>query len=96
MDYWGLSYKEALEYVIKNDSSEKIKLTVEDRPGIFNSYILGAQDRNRLEYKGRLNESDFLLTNYRRHEKDYPYKEVYAVVVDDVKILGVYKLKSSK
>ncbi|GAJ22942.1 unnamed protein product, partial [marine sediment metagenome] len=40
LDYWGLSYKQALEYVLENDSSEIINIQVSQHPGVYNQFIL--------------------------------------------------------
>lgn len=35
MDYWGLSYKQALDYILKNDSSQSLTLYRSNPPGIL-------------------------------------------------------------
>ncbi|MDH7511351.1 MAG: glycosyltransferase family 39 protein [Clostridiales bacterium] len=49
MDYWGLSYKQALEYVLRVDSSEVIRVVVQNRPGEYNAWFLPPDQRRRLE-----------------------------------------------
>jgi hypothetical protein len=48
MDYWGLSYKQGLEYLLKIDPAETIKVAVDFRPGEFNVWILPRDERCRL------------------------------------------------
>jgi len=48
MDYWGLSYKQGLEYILRLDASEVIPVSVDFRPGQFNVRILPAKERHRL------------------------------------------------
>jgi 4-amino-4-deoxy-L-arabinose transferase-like glycosyltransferase len=48
LDYWGLSYKQGLEYVLKVDPAEIINLAVDNRPGEYNTFILPREDRRRL------------------------------------------------
>jgi hypothetical protein len=48
LDYWGLSYKQGLEYLLKIDASETIKVAVDFRPGEFNVWILPRDERRRL------------------------------------------------
>lgn len=48
MDYWGLSYKQALEYILQVDSAATIRVAVDFRPGEFNVWILPREDRRRI------------------------------------------------
>lgn len=48
MDYWGLSYKQGLEYLLRIDPSETIKVAVDFRPGEFNVWIQPRSERPRL------------------------------------------------
>ena len=94
LDYWGLSYKQALEYILKNDPGNKIKICVANSPGVFNSYILGIHERNRIEYVNNPAEARYFLSNYRWHKEEYPYNdEFYSIKIDGAKIMVVYKLK---
>ena len=95
LDYWGLSYKQALEYILKNDPDRVITIAVDNPliPLIQNNLnILSAQDRNRFK-QVPLNEAKYLLTNYRQHPKEYPYPEYASIKFGNAKILGIYKLK---
>lgn len=48
LDYWGLSYKQGLEYLLRFDPSEEIKVAVDNRPGELNVLILPRDQRRRL------------------------------------------------
>ncbi|MDH7513903.1 MAG: glycosyltransferase family 39 protein [Clostridiales bacterium] len=48
MDYWGLSYKQGLEYLLRIDPSDVIKVAVDFRPGEFNVWIQPRDERRRL------------------------------------------------
>jgi hypothetical protein len=97
MDYWGLSYRKALEYILKNDSDPLIDICVANHPGRFNALILPRKDRKRLRYVKRPEEAKYFLTEYRRHKEAYPYKnEYYSVVVDGAKILTVFLISPGK
>ena len=90
MDYWGLSYRQGLEYILNNDNRTEIKIVVENLPGFFNSYLLKKQDRERLKYMTRLNDTDYFLTNYRWHSQDYNYPEFYSLKINNFKIMSIY------
>ena len=94
LDYWGLSYRQALEYILKNDKDDVIKICVANYPGRLNADILNVDDRGRLVYVEDPKEAKYFLSNYRWHKKEYPYQEeYYSIKVDGAKIMVVYKLK---
>ena len=93
LDYWGLSYRQALEYVLRNDKSKVIKVYVANFPGKANLHILPSDDRNRLMYVENPNEAKYFLSNYRWHKEEYPLKdEYYSIKIDGTKIMVVYKI----
>jgi len=57
LDYWGLSYKDALEYLVNKDSSDSIRIQVLNLPGYLNSFLLDPVDRKRLWYHNSLREN---------------------------------------
>lgn len=94
LDYWGLSYRKALEYVLKNDKSKIIKVCVANKPGKNNAYILPYEDRKRLVYVKNLDKAKYFLSNYRRHRGEYSYKkEYFSIKIGEAKFMVVYKLK---
>lgn len=93
LDYWGLSYRKALEYILKNDKSKIIKVFVANWPGKANAHTLTSNDINRLMYVENPNEAKYFLSNYRWHKEEYPLKEeYYSIKIDGAKIMVVYKI----
>ncbi len=70
MDYWGVSYKESLEYILKNDSSTSIDLAVQNHPGKANIMMLPPEDRIRFNIVPK-DSASYFITNYRFHPHDY-------------------------
>ncbi|MFB0562429.1 MAG: hypothetical protein ACETWM_14585 [Candidatus Lokiarchaeia archaeon] len=100
LDYWGLSYKKGLEYVLKNDKSKTIKVCVDNRAGVNNINIFPPDDRKRLVYVKDLDKAEYFLGNYKSsgwykwHKGEYPdKKEYYSMKFGEVKFMVVYKLK---
>jgi hypothetical protein len=93
LDYWGLSYRTALQYILKADNRSSINIIVENIPGVYNSYLLTSSEKARLNYVTSTKNADYLLTNYRWHKNDYDYPEIYSIKVDGLKIMSIYKLK---
>jgi len=94
LDYWGLSFRRGLEYVVRNDGRPVIKLAANTiAPLINNAVFLEKKDAGRV-YLADLKQADYFLTNYRWHPQPYAYAhEVYSVTVDNIKILSVFKLR---
>ncbi|MDP2922830.1 MAG: glycosyltransferase family 39 protein [Candidatus Omnitrophota bacterium] len=93
LDYWGLSYRQALEYILKHDQDKTIKIFVESPPGWKNVSILHSKERKRLVLAKKIEDAKYFLSNYRWHEEEYSYKnEFYSITIDGAKIMVVYKL----
>ncbi len=93
LDYWGLSYRAGLAYILKTDPAAQIPLAVETPPGAYNANLFSAADQQRLVYVDDPAQARYYLANFR-FARSYPYAdEVYAVTVGGGKILAVYKLK---
>lgn len=93
LDYWGLSYKQAYEYIAKNDKRPNIKVFAENLPGETNIFMLEKSDRDRFEYTNDKSQADYYLTNYRKYKNGYYEPVFYSVNVKGTRILGVHKLK---
>jgi hypothetical protein len=97
-DYWGLSYRQGLEFLLQHDTSAVIRYwsPAPGTPAHDNSYLFPEKDRKRLHYVPEKDSSQaaYFLTGYRWHPQPYPYaNEVYTIRVDGMKILSVFKLK---
>ncbi len=93
LDYWGLSYRKGLEYIVENDPSLVIPVFVENSPGHSNSYMIPLKQRQRLRYVKDIREAKYFLSNYRHHRNEYSFdNEFYAVEIDGAKVLVVYRL----
>lgn len=95
MDYWGASYKQSLEYILKVDSSPKIYISVENYPGTINLDILPPQDRKRFEI-APIENANYFITNYRWHAGEYIWLEnskFHQIKVGNNTINEIFKLK---
>jgi hypothetical protein len=91
LDYWGSSYRQALEYILQTDNSPIVKVYTRTDPGEYTRHILPADDRKRLQYVER-DEAAYLLIPRDLHTKELPSaEEIYSVKVDGVNIMIVYK-----
>ena len=93
LDYWGLSYKQGLEYILAGDPSDTIKVNVFNAPGEINARILPPEKAERLVYIKTPEEADYFLTNYRYHPEPYDYEnEVYSIKVGNASILSIFQM----
>jgi len=91
LDYWGLSYRRGLEYVLQKDARDVIKVKVMMYPGVLNRYILPRGDKRRIVYTNDIDDADYILGEYREMIGDYPFKnEVYSIRVGEVRIMSVF------
>jgi hypothetical protein len=94
MDYWGLAYRRGLEQVLQQDPSPKIPILAANFPGIANSYLLPASERERLIFVQDPKDAKYFITNFRWQKNPYNLPEFYSVKVRDTAIVTVYMLKS--
>ena len=100
LDYWGLSNKQALEYILKNDSKTFIKIGSASPISLENSkQILSSFDKKRIMISENT-ESDYIIDNYvtwrgkykkERHKIPKNFKIYKEIFVSDKRIISIYK-----
>lgn len=94
LDYWGLSYLQGYEYLLKNDPSPVLRVATLAPSGFLNAGLIPARDRERLKYAS-LEEADYFLTEYRWKPDGYPgLEEFHSITVEGEKILTIYRLSN--
>jgi len=95
LDYWGLSYKQGIDYILAKDPGKSIKIFVSDPPG--QDYInagLSSNNKSRLISVSDLSDANYFISVFRWHPGDYPYTdEFYSLNVRGTKIMVVYRLR---
>lgn len=98
LDYWGLSYRQALEHILSQDNASSINVHFLNHwvdvfsLGTLNIAVLKPEERARLSVVN--SNPTYLLSNYRWHRRDYPYPsedEFYSIYAGGEKILVVYR-----
>lgn len=103
MEYWGLGFRQDLEYIVRHDARPSLTVAVRDNmagPAELNRLLLPPAQRERLvllpepddaDYTGT---ADYFITNYRWHPEPYPYQtEIYQVRADGRRIHSVFQLR---
>ena len=91
MDYWGLSYKEGFEKLLSMDSSTTIKVKAANISAIDNWKLVNERD-SRIILVDKIEEADYLISNYRFHPKEYPYQRIFSINRQGSRILSIYKI----
>lgn len=95
LDYWGVSYKQAFEYILKNDTAQTINVTVMGPLSKENALLLKPEERKRIHFTDTLAKATYVASFYRNHPEDYPFQnqQVFNIKVLNSTIMSVFKLK---
>lgn len=99
VDYWGLSYKQNLEKLIKFDKTNEIKIFNSSSIKMFYPLLsLNEKDRSKFIITENINETDYWITNYyldrfivKNETKLQNFKKILDIKVDDYSINTIYK-----
>ena len=99
-DYWGLSNKQAFEYILANDSKELIMIGSANPISLENSkQILSKKQKKRIKISENA-AADYIIENYTNWSGKYKKKQylipsnfkIYKdIIVNDNKISSIYK-----
>ena len=99
LDYWGLSNKQAFEYILKTDKSSLVKIGSASSISLKNSKaILEYKNRERILITENQN-ADYIIDNYinwykykkRRHEIPNNFEIFKEIKISGNRILSIYK-----
>jgi len=103
VDYWGLSNRQALNYIVDHNQNMISKIYVFSKsPYALSTFLLDKSNRERLLFVDNLNEADFLVTNHY-YQSGNPliinsklkkkYKLLKEFTLDGMTFNSIYKLK---
>jgi hypothetical protein len=93
LDYWGLSYRQALEHIVKIDRSPAVKVGTYARPGRVNAEILAPDDRKRLVFEANPYDATYYVTDLRWDKFQYPREDIVReIFVDGARIMVVVRV----
>ena len=98
MEYWGCSFKQALDQLAEADTSSVIKISANFLTPLRNNVMmLSMEVRKRFVIVDTLEKSDYFLTNFRLHPGDYPFDNIqYEISLCNSTIMRVYKIKNKE
>ena len=95
-DYWGLSYRRGLEWLLAHQSQGPLRINVtwpSYHPLYNNTLMLPPAQRGRIHYVP-LAEADYYISAYRWHPQPYPDSvgtEIYTLRVEGIKTLSIFR-----
>lgn len=95
LDYWALSYRKCLEYILSQDQRKQIRVYLHyNDPEITD--ILTPDQKARLIFATTASEADYYISNYRLHKEEYPVSAppFYTIEIEGTRIAVVYKIAS--
>ena len=97
VDYWGLSTRQALEEIARTDNRPKILVYAGSVMSLNDSLkLLSPANRARFEVTSRLENANYILTNYRNEltnysHSPYSYELIYEIRSGNEKVISAYK-----
>lgn len=93
-DYWGLSYRQAIAYILENDSSPEISYYAPQNIAYVNGSILFPEERDRLFAVKDPQFAEYLVRTYRPGPVDPLFQNaplIKSIFVDGVPVVSIYK-----
>jgi hypothetical protein len=92
-DYWGLSYRNAWEFLAQYDKSAEVNVLWKVDPGEWNLIWLYDYDRQRM-HRTSYEQCQYYITNYRSARPlDASSEKIYEAKVQGFPIVCVYKMQ---
>ncbi|GGF02225.1 hypothetical protein GCM10011383_11400 [Hymenobacter cavernae] len=95
-DYWGLAYRQGLEWILQHEPNARVLISSPNADPIDNNVlILKTEQRQRIQYVPlKTSQHQYFLTGYRWHPQSYHDsigQEVYSITADGIKILSIFR-----
>jgi hypothetical protein len=98
LDYWGISYKEAIDYILATDKSDQIPIYIADVSGLdYINSVLSPEQKARFDVlKSPDDGARYFIGNYSFHPNEYypSNLEYFSIDVRGTKILAIYRFKN--
>tara|TARA_B100001093_G_scaffold489054_1_gene526891 strand:- start:336 stop:656 length:321 start_codon:yes stop_codon:yes gene_type:complete len=98
LDWWGVSHKSSIRYILDNDKSSKIKIYAIGFTSLRNSYLyLSEKDKSRIIISDYKNSKYIIDTKMKRIRVNYNldknknFKLFYQLKIESYPISSIYK-----
>ena len=97
LDWWGISHKNSLEYILRNSEKNKIKIFAEGFTSLNDTYLsLEMEKKNRI-ILSNLEEADYVIDSKMKRirvnnniKDNYNFKLIYELNIDDQAVNSIY------
>ena len=96
VDYWGLSSRRLLEYVVATDLRPEISVFGVEPSIAGSAAILSGDERRRLRFVPDAQQADYVVTHRRHAPGALPGDEVFSVRVDGLRLGSVFRVPRSE
>ena len=96
-DFWGVSYRSGLQYILDHDTSQKIVVSSWDKNVKQTLQIFTSEERNRFRFTDHIEFADYYLSNFRweyRIPIDAPV--FFTARTPDAVLMTVHKIPAGK
>jgi len=94
LDYWGLAYRGAFEYILREDSRDEIKIYVSQETGKDSALMLTPDQRKRLVFVEKSSRSNYHLTNFRWQDREQVTATPWHTIeVGGATIMAIYRVR---
>jgi hypothetical protein len=91
-DYWSLSFRQGLEWIVQHDTRPKIRVRARDGMNLF---MLPPAQRARLVIVSETEPADYFMTTYRFHPQSYGLgSPIYSLRIEDEgrRVFDIFRL----
>jgi hypothetical protein len=93
MEYWGASYKQGFAYLLAHDHRESIPVVQIHTPLRDNVLALPPEERLRIRWAPESEKGAYLMSNFRVHPGEYPYRKVWGIQREGSTIMQIYRIE---
>ena len=99
LDWWGISHKSSLEYILKDSRKDQIKVFTEGFSSLQNTYLfLDEKSKKKISIVFDLNDADYIIDSKMKRvrvnnilNKLSTFNLIYELNVDGQPVNGIYK-----
>ena len=97
LDWWGISHKQVLDYILKNDDSEKIYVYSKGFTSLRNTYLFLSEKNKSRVILSKMDDADYIIDNKMKRIRDYKaidrkvFTKYHVLKVEDQPVSVVYK-----
>ena len=103
-DYWGASFKNALEYILQHDHRDSIPVAVSSIPGVYNYRMLPPEQQKRIHLvlgDSIDTQSGYFITNHRFHPQEYLWltpiaKNIHNLVIQNNSVVSIWQYSGAQ